>query len=84
MKTLISAIALTLALPAFAQTAPAADPHAQHKGMDHSQHQQGKHDCKECCEKMKGQDGKMECMDKKPEANPASADAGAHQGHTGH
>ena len=39
MKTLISAIALTLAVPTFAQTAPAADPHAQHKGMDQSQHQ---------------------------------------------
>ena len=39
MKTLIGAIALTLAVPAFAQTAPAADPHAQHKGMDQSQHQ---------------------------------------------
>ena len=84
MKTLISTIALTLAVPAFAQTAPAADPHAQHKGMDHSQHQQGKHDCKECCEKMKGKDGKMECMDKKSEAKPASTDASAHQGHTSH
>jgi len=84
MKTFISAIALTLAVPAFAQTAPAADPHAQHQGMDHSQHSQGKHDCKECCEKMKGKDGKMECMDKKGEAKPASTDASAHQGHTSH
>ena len=84
MKTLLGAIALALAVPAFAQTAPAADPHAQHKGMDHSQHQQGKHDCKECCEKMKGKDGKMECMDKKGEAKPASTDASTHQGHTGH
>ena len=76
MKILIGAIALAFAVPAVAQTAPAADPHAghaqqqavdhsQHKGMDHSQ---GKHDCKECCEKMKQQDGKMECMDKKGEA----------------
>jgi hypothetical protein len=84
MKTIISAIALTLAVPAFAQTAPAADPHAQHKGMDHSQHDAGKHDCKECCEKMKGKDTKMECMDKKADAKPASTDAGAHQGHSGH
>ena len=84
MKTILGAIALTLAVPAFAQTAPAADPHAQHKGMDHSQHGQTKHDCKECCEKMKGKDGKMECMAKKGEAKPASADAGAHQGHDGH
>ncbi len=84
MKTIIGAIALTLAVPAFAQTAPAADPHAQHKGMDHSQHGQAKHDCKECCEKMKGKDGKMECMDKKAEAKPASTDASAHQDHDGH
>ena len=81
MKTLVSAIALTIAVPAFAQTAPATDPHAQHKGMGHGQ---GKHDCKECCEKMKGKDGKMECMEKKAEAKPASTDASAHQGHTGH
>ena len=84
MKTLISAVALTFAVPALAQTAPVADPHAQHQGMDHSQHAQGKHDCKECCEKMKGKDGKMECMDKKGEAKPASTDASAHQGHSGH
>ena len=84
MKTIFGAIALTLAVPAFAQTAPAADPHAQHKGMDYNQHGQTKHDCKECCEKMKGKDGKMECMDKKGERKPASADVSAHQGHDGH
>ena len=84
MKTIFGAIALMLAVPAFAQTAPAADPHAQHKGMDHSQHGQAKPDCKECCEKMKGKDGKMECMDKKAEAKPASTDASAPQGHDGH
>jgi hypothetical protein len=78
MKTIIGAIALTLAVPAFAQTAPAADPHAQHKGMDHSQHQAGKHDCKECCEKMKGKDGKMECMDKKADSKSPEAHADHH------
>ena len=86
MKTLIGAIALIIAAPMAAQTAPAADPHsghAQHQGMDHSQHQQGKHDCKECCEKMKGKDGKMECMDKKADANTATPDASA-QAHEGH
>ena len=82
MKTFIGAIALIVAAPVAAQTAPAADPHAQHKGMDHSQHAKGKHDCKECCEKMKGKDGKMECMDKKAEAKPASAASEhAHEGH---
>ena len=85
MKIIISSIALTFAVPALAQTAPAAtDPHAQHKGMDHSKHEQGKHDCKECCEKMKGKDGKMECMEKKGEAKPAAADASAHHDHAGH
>lgn len=84
MKTVFSAIALTLAVPAFAQTAPAADPHAQHKDMDHSQHGQTKHDCKECCEKMTAKGGQMECMDKKADAKPASADASPHQSHDGH
>ena len=84
MKMIIGALALALAVPAFAQAAPATDPHAQHRGMDHSQHQQGKHDCKKCCEEMKGKGGKMECMDKKAEAKPASGDASTHQGHAGH
>ena len=81
MKTILGAIALTLAVPAFAQAAPAADPHAQHQGMDHSQ---GKHDCKECCEKMKGKDGKMECMEKKGEADAAKSGHAGHEGHSGH
>ena len=63
MKTFLSAMALTLAVPTFAQTVPATDPHA-----NHAAHEKGKHDCKECCEKMKGKDGKMECIDKKAEA----------------
>ena len=85
MKTIIfGAFALALAVPAAAQTAPAANPHAQHQGVDHSQHHQGEHDCKECCEKMKGKEGKMECMDKRSDAKPASGDSSTHQGHTGH
>ena len=74
MKTIIGAIALTFAVPAYAQTAPAADPHAHHKDMDHGQDKPDKHDCKACCEKMKGKDGKMECMEKKEDAKPASPD----------
>ena len=80
MKTIIGAFALAIAVPVSAQTAPAADPHAQHKDMDHSQHGQAKHDCKDCCEKMKGKDGEME---KKAEAKPASPDASV-RGHSGH
>jgi hypothetical protein len=83
MKTMIiGAFALALAVPAAAQTAPAtahAD-HAQHQGMDHNKHGESGHDCKECCEKMKQQDGKMECMDKKEEAKSA-APSSEHQGH---
>ena len=79
MKTFLGALALIIATPAVAQTAPAIDPHAGHANqqtMDHSQHQkpQSKHDCKECCEKMKGKDGKMECMGPKADAKPAAAE----------
>lgn len=81
MKMLIGALALALAVPAAAQTAPAPDPHAAHKGMDHSQHQKGKHDCKDCCDKMKQSGGKMDCMDKKGEAKPAGPESGGHAGH---
>ena len=79
MKTLIGAIALTLAVPAVAQNAPATDPHA-----GHAEQGKAKHDCKDCCEQMKGKDGKMECMDKKGEAKPAEAGHAGHQGHNGH
>ena len=74
MKIILGAIALTLAVPAFAQTAPAADPKASHE--------KSKHDCKECCEKMKQQGGKMECMDKKDEAK--SGGSGQQADHGGH
>jgi hypothetical protein len=84
MKTFIGAIALIIAAPGAAQTAPSAQmDHSQMGQMDHSQHSQGKHDCKECCEKMKGKDGKMECMDKKADAKTAASDASA-QAHEGH
>ena len=65
MKTLIGALALIIAAPVAAQTAApptAPSPMGQmdHSKMDHGQHMQGEHDCKACCEKMKGKDGKME------------------------
>ena len=85
MKTIFGAIALTFAVPAFAQAAPATDPHAghaQHQGMDHSQHSGAKHDCKECCEQMKGKDGKMDCMKEEAgKAAPPTAPAQTHGGH---
>lgn len=85
MKIIFGALALVLAAPvAAAQTAPAADSpaarHAQHSPTDHSQHVNVKHDCKDCCEKMKNKDGKMECKDKTAEAKPAESghDHGGH------
>lgn len=80
MKTIIAAMALTLAVPAAAQTAPAADPHAAHKQGE------AEHDCKACCEKMKKQGGKMDGMGKAGGANATQGhDQGAakdaHQGH---
>ena len=85
MKMMIGAFALALAAPALAQTAPAGthENHARHQGTDHSQHGTAKHDCKECCEKMKGKDGKMECMEPKGESKTAPA-AGQDQGHSDH
>ena len=44
----------------------------------------GKHDCKECCEKMKQQAGKMECMEEKGEAKTSSSAQQDQQGHDGH
>ena len=83
MKTFIGAIALFLAVPAIAQAAPTADPHAGHAQQQPATPGQQKagHDCKACCEKMKQHGGKMECMDKKGEAKAAAPEADAHQGH---
>jgi len=79
MKMLIGAIALAIAIPAVAQTAPATDPHA-----GHAEPGKAKHDCKECCEKMKDKDGKMECMENKGEAKPAGSGHAGHEGHNSH
>lgn len=80
MKTILGAIALTLAVPAHAQTAPAADPHAGHQMPA----EKGKHDCMKCCENMKQHGGKMDCMDKKGGAQTSSSGQQDHQGHDGH
>lgn len=70
MKTLIGALALILAAPVAAQTAPASDPHA-----GHAQHQQApgspaehKKDC-DCCDEMKQQGDKMDCCDEHAEGH---------------
>jgi hypothetical protein len=84
MKMFFGALALALAVPAVAQTGPAADPHAQHKDMDHGKQGEGTHDCKDCCDKMKQSGGKMECMDKKGEAKPAAPASGGPDGLASH
>ena len=93
MRTILGALALVIAAPAVAQGAPASDQHAghaQHEGQRGERQHDG-HDgdhkmdgCKDCCDKMKQSGGKMECMDMKGEAKPASTDASAHEGHAGH
>ena len=55
MKTMFGALALILAAPVAAQTAPAAHPHAAHKQGD-SQHKHGEKQDMECC--------KMACCEK--------------------
>lgn len=82
MKILMAAIALTIASPAFAQT---ADPHAGHGGGHEKGHEQHKSCCerkdadgtrKDCCEKMT--DGKaMDCCAK----HAAKSGGDAHAGH---
>lgn len=83
MKMFFGALALALAVPAAAQTAPAIAPdvHAQHQGMDHNKPSAGKHDCKACCDKMMQSGGTMEGMDAKSEAKSAAPAPGGHEGH---
>lgn len=99
MKIFLIAIAMTIAFPAAAQTAPAADPHAGHKmPVDHSQHsghgnaahgQAGHEGHMKCCEKNDGK--KAGCCDK-VKADGARMDccekhagkAGASDPHAGH
>ena len=77
MKILLGAIALTLAAPVAAQTAPATDPHA-----GHAQHQpsgapaEHKMDC-DCCDKAK--EGGKDCCDK--HAKEHAAEQGSHSAH---
>ena len=88
MKIFLAAFAMTIAIPAAAQTAPAADPHAGHQmPADHGKHEgkaghEGMKCCEkaegkmDCCDKAKAASGKMECCDKQ-----AKAGADAHAGH---
>ena len=95
MKTLLGVIALLVAAPVAAQTAP-VDPHsghAQHQGTDHGKTDHGQHKdgheghgkdcCKDgkmaCCEKMKQQGKEMDCC-KKGDAKRGNSAAASHEG----
>jgi hypothetical protein len=82
MKILLTAIALTIAAPAFAQAAP-ADAHAGHDGAKHEDHhgdccEKGADGKMACCEEMKATAKKMACCDKEAGKDKA---ADAHAGH---
>lgn len=80
MTMILAALAL-----AAAQTAPAAPAHQGHQGHHGHEQKAGQHDCKECCKKMAGKDGKMECMMKDGDKKPADGKGkDAHAGHSGH
>ena len=91
MKLFLTAIAMTFAVPAAAQTAnPTANPHAghaqhaDHSKMDHSKQGEGHKDCcdgmkMDCCDKAKRTAGKMDCCEKHSGKAGAAAD-----GHAGH
>jgi hypothetical protein len=71
MKTFVTAVALVIAAPALARTAPAAQPenHAQHQQQGqnpapHGQHQPGQSGraC-DCCCADRNNDGRMDCSE---------------------
>jgi hypothetical protein len=71
MKTLIAAIALSVAFPAAAQQAAQHGDHAQHKGMDHGKEHKDCCDHKnkdgtpmKCCAEAMKSGKKMDCCDK--------------------
>ena len=90
MKIFIGALALILAVPAAAQTAPAADPHAGH--AQHQQNQQGGqqgHDharmMDECKKAMADGKCKEHCQAMmKPHGAVPAAPAAKADGHAGH
>ncbi len=87
MRVLLGALALAIATPAAAQSAPPADAHAGH--AQHAEEQRGQpqpshpsehtEHMKDCCEKMRQQGQAMECCDKyHEEAGDAPADHSQH------
>ncbi|MDP9413155.1 MAG: hypothetical protein M3Q08_03490 [Pseudomonadota bacterium] len=83
MKTLIAAIALTIAIPAGvnAQSAQQQDKHDQHQSMDHGKEHKGCCEGKggmamKCCDKAAKEGKKMGCCSK--------GDQKGHEQHSGH
>ena len=90
MKTLIAAIALTIALPAAAnaQNAGAGDPQAQHQG-NHAQHEGMDHgkEHKDCCKHKNADGSTMNCCKEKEGKKMACCakhDEKGHDAHAGH
>ncbi len=80
MKTLIAAIALTIALPAAAnaQNAGTGDPHAQHQGMDHGKEH------KDCCKHKNADGSAMNCCKEKESKKMACCEKHDQKGHDAH
>lgn len=92
IKMLLTTIALTVAVPAFAQTAaPAPMDHSkmnQSSPATHAEHSASKdataHGAKmDCCEKMKAEGKKMDCCEKMDgcDKHDGKGAADAHAGH---
>jgi hypothetical protein len=81
MKIIIAAIALTIAVPAAANTQAAAahQDHSQHKGMDHGK------DHKDCCKHKNADGSAMDCCKEKDGKKPACCEKHDQKGqHSGH
>ncbi|MBS0504647.1 MAG: hypothetical protein JSS55_12780 [Proteobacteria bacterium] len=75
MKMLLTVAALAAATPLFAQTTPAADPHAGHAG-----HMDCCKEKKDCCKDADGK-AKRDCCE---DGDKAAADGGKADAHASH
>ena len=80
MRTLIGAIALVLAAPAAAQTAPAAEEPASHARHQQPLNAPSEHkmDCK-CCDKSEHESAQKDCC--ADHAGGKTAEHGSHSAH---
>lgn len=73
MKTLVGAVALALAVPATAQSTPAADPHAGHAKHGATDHSKMMEKCKDSNASAQMKAHCAEMMKKHEQHQPASA-----------